>query len=776
MSNTDKYIVNSIIFGIFLVMASPLIVSSSLFFPFITGKNFFFRIIVEIISVLWIILLLRDARYLPRKSSILLAATSFVGIVFVADVFSENPIKSFWSNFERMEGFVSLIHFFLYFLVASSMLFSREVWDKFWNFVIGIGLYSSFYGLLQFFGLIQNIQGGSRLDGPLGNTAYFAGYLLFLVALSTLYFIKGKYDKINTKWICFGFIFSNIIVLIFNTFNENVGYVFGLHALFLFLIGIVWRFSYKEVVSKYLYVAILIFNLFILYNTATRGAIIGLLIGVLFSLLAFILFSKDKHIRKISVFCFAAILLSSSFVYLFRDNRIIKSSQVLSRLTDISFNERTVTSRFMVWNMAYKGFLERPILGWGQESFNFVFNKYYDPGMWNQEPWFDRAHNIFLDWLIAAGVLGLLTYLSLFGFAVVSLWKKKDVGVPLFELNERSVLSGLLIAYFVHNFFVFDNMVSYLMFFSLLAYLHSISTDGFNNDNVSTKKSGQVKSTWLVLVVLLPMIYFFNIRPIVVSRNIIYGLSVDDPASALKYFTKATSKTGLGLIESREHLAQEAMRLSAKYQGQNNKELLNLYNFAISQMQEQIKNKEDTRHFVFLGNLYLNVGDHKNALSYLEKAQASSPQKQTIMFQIVSAKIGLGEFDKALDIAKQAYDLDPNYPKSQAVYIYAVIFATRENLVEELLSKHKDSYGDDLLLSAFSIKKRYGDLVSLWKYRSENDPQNLQYKLSLAASYLLNGNKNMAISGIKEIMRLDPNFTNQGQEYIRQIEMGVNPQ
>ena len=28
--------------------------------------------------------------------------------------------------------------------------------------------------------------------------------------------------------------------------------------------------------------------------------------------------------------------------------------------------------------------------------------------MWGQEPWFDRSHNIFFDWLINAGLLGLL--------------------------------------------------------------------------------------------------------------------------------------------------------------------------------------------------------------------------------------------------------------------------------------------------------------------------------------------------------------------------------
>jgi len=55
--------------------------------------------------------------------------------------------------------------------------------------------------------------------------------------------------------------------------------------------------------------------------------------------------------------------------------------------------EGTTESRFIVWNMAWKGFEEHPVLGWGQESFNYVFNKYYNPKLYNQEQWFDRTHD-----------------------------------------------------------------------------------------------------------------------------------------------------------------------------------------------------------------------------------------------------------------------------------------------------------------------------------------------------------------------------------------------
>lgn len=56
-----------IVIGLLATLFLPMIVSSSLFFPFITGKNFGFRIIVEIVLVLWLVLALRDPAYRPKK-------------------------------------------------------------------------------------------------------------------------------------------------------------------------------------------------------------------------------------------------------------------------------------------------------------------------------------------------------------------------------------------------------------------------------------------------------------------------------------------------------------------------------------------------------------------------------------------------------------------------------------------------------------------------------------------------------------------------------------
>lgn len=124
-SNEMKDILRGVVLtGIFIIPFLPLVVADSLFFPFITGKNFAFRIIVEIIFASWIVLAFLDRSYRPKFSWIMGAFIWFIGVMFVANLLGESPHKSMWSNYERMEGFVSIAHLLL--LLCSSWIHSHD--------------------------------------------------------------------------------------------------------------------------------------------------------------------------------------------------------------------------------------------------------------------------------------------------------------------------------------------------------------------------------------------------------------------------------------------------------------------------------------------------------------------------------------------------------------------------------------------------------------------------------------------------------------------------
>jgi hypothetical protein len=82
MSNNQlKYI---ILAGLFAVPFVPLVVSSSLFFPFIAGKGFAFRVIVEIIFACYLVLAVRDESFRPKFSWILGSISAFLIVMAFA--------------------------------------------------------------------------------------------------------------------------------------------------------------------------------------------------------------------------------------------------------------------------------------------------------------------------------------------------------------------------------------------------------------------------------------------------------------------------------------------------------------------------------------------------------------------------------------------------------------------------------------------------------------------------------------------------------------------
>ena len=204
-----------IIGGIFLTPFIPLFVLGAFFFPYITGKNFVFRIIVEILFGLWLCLAIFDKNYRPKKSFILTTAMAFMGILVISTFLGKNPYRSFWSNFERMEGLVGYLHLFAYFIVLASIMKGQRVWDWFFHILLFVSVIISFYGFSQlhcqkiyeanekFSGTVVELQktspfcysdkgaknyevsqGGVRLDAKFGNASYLAIYMVFNIFLA----------------------------------------------------------------------------------------------------------------------------------------------------------------------------------------------------------------------------------------------------------------------------------------------------------------------------------------------------------------------------------------------------------------------------------------------------------------------------------------------------------------------------------------------------------------------------------------------------------------
>src|SRR3989339_657781 len=348
---TKNFLRGLIVSGIFLVPFIPLIISTPLFFPFITGKNFAFRIIVEIIFAAWLLLLYYDASYRPKKNLITIAVGAFVGIVAIADIFGINPYRSFWSNYERMEGLVSLLHVVAYFFVATTVVVTEKLWSKFFHVLFGVNFFLTLYSVMQVHGELTINQGSVRADATLGNATYFAVFLLINIFLLVFWFVrnkgKGSSDIYYSGLI--GFVLFTIFGLSIATSDTATLGFYGKLFLGLSVIGLptlgYLYFAKNEnvLIRRGFYGVLLLLDLIALYYTATRGAILGLIAGASLSAILIAWFNRENRlVRNSAIGIITAVVLFVGLFVALKDSQFVVNSPVLSRFSTISFTEQTV--------------------------------------------------------------------------------------------------------------------------------------------------------------------------------------------------------------------------------------------------------------------------------------------------------------------------------------------------------------------------------------------------------------------------------------------------
>jgi O-antigen ligase len=623
--------------------------------------------IVEIVFAAWLVLALTDAEYRPRKSGIIYAIGAFLLIIGLADLFGMEPWKSFWSNFERMEGFVTLLHLGAFFLVISSV-FSDKHWNNWWNTTLVASFFMVIYCSFQLAGVLTINQGGARVDGTLGNASYLAVYMLLHIFIALLMWWR----KASLKW------------------------VYGI---------------------------LIMLEVWILYSTATRGAILGLIGGALITAILS-LRSTYPRVRQASIGIILAMLVVVGGFFVLKDTSFVQNSPVLVRFASISTEELKSGGRSFVWPMAWQGIKERPLLGWGQDNFNYVFNEHYSPEMYKLEPWFDRAHNIFLDWGISGGLLGLLSYLSLY---IVLLWLvfKSDMAK-----EEKAIITGMMAAYFFHNFFVFDQLVSYIFFFAILGYVHARYARTEKTPALWQKNLPWGATLGAAALVLAFSFYFVNWQPLRANLSLITTLKNIGGADANKQIAgdaliKAYSLSRLGRPETVEQISVHTLPILSS--GLPNEYKNAFYNFAKSAVLDQTAEFEkDARYEIVAAAFLAQTGSMSEAAEHYEKARALIPGKQLVYFEYGNLLLNSGDKQGALAVFKQAYDLAPGYEEAQIIYLVGAIYAGDRQLEENLIETigERKAYFDDRVASAYYSSGRKSDLISLLNKRKQMDPQN----------------------------------------------------
>lgn len=734
LRNTLRYGILGLVFAVPFVC---LIVADNMFFPFITGKNFTFRILVELMLGLWVVLMFVDAKYRPRFSWALVASGSLLAVLTISMFLSENPYRSFWSNYERMEGLIAHVHLFLYFLIAGTILDTEKLWRRFFQISLGVSMIVAMYSFAQLGGAIDIRQSTTRIDATFGNSTYLAVYALLHIFLSIFYWLKDG-SRNSLRWV---------------------------------------------------YLVVAAVNLVVLYYTQTRGAMLGLLGGAFLASLIVVFFDKEHpQLKRYAVGGILGIIAIVAGFIAIKDTSFVRENPVLNRFATISLTEQTTQSRFLIWNMSLQGFKERPFFGWGQDNFIYVFSKYYDPRMWRQEPWFDRSHNVFFDWLIAGGIFGLLAYLSLFGVMLWYVWFGKRVQ---WSIPEKSVFTGMLGAYFIHNIFVFDNLTSYILFFSLLAYVHSGHAEQLVEERGQTKKKNSgdhaleaqdlAITIGVVAVATAALIYYVNIRNINANYALIEALRepiIRGAPEGERIAIKKVIDLGLfGTSEAREQLGQLAFQALDPRIDENLRS--EIFRLASKEFDAEIaRDPNNLRYLSFTGLLYSRYGNVQGAIEkaneYFSRALEVSPKRQSVYLDYGSLYAAQGNYEKASELWRKAYELDTTYPDAALYHAIGLVYtgklAEADEVLRPLIAEKAPQAYDTRLINAYGNTGRYDRVVETIQAKIAAERANARDYMALGGAYIELKDPTKALGAFETALAMDASLKDQIQPFIDQLK------
>ncbi len=775
----------------------PLIIFAQFQSPFHFGKVVMLRALVEAMVVLYVFLAWRNPEYRPKSSPVTWAFFTLTLAFTLTTITSVAPTQSLWGTLERMGGLFTFWHYFIFYLVTVSVLRTREHWRTLIDLMVSVGVVSAIYGFLQHltsWSFILGSGGRERPFGTIGNTALFAGYQIILAFLGATMLLLKRFGPAsgtpNTQrgwWFIGGGLFSMLFIALAMG-NSGLWVVpLGLVLYGCFLVGAhspcgaMWFYG---IATATMFVAI--------GTTAVRGSMLAVVVAVvLFAALWSSVFSSRRGrtallglLSLVVVLVFAAVLL--------RSTSFVQNSRYLNRITNFSISTYTVQTRFWAWSAGLKGWMDSPktvLLGWGPENFNVPFSKYFNPKFFigpGSETFFDRAHNMFVEVLVTMGLVGELAYLALFAavfWVLVRCMRHPDRDMRIFGVG----FCTLVVAYMVHNCFIFDTSANFLTFFTVLAFIAHVAQRGLEapatNQRLEPRNgksrpvpwtTAQVFSGIVLVTVAAVLVYTTDVETSLANyastRAIIAGAQGDFNRAVAKY-SEAIDYNVPGRYEYRLNFAQFLLDASASPGVMDQPAFTQAALKSIAYVKQDVQeDPHDYLPLLYLARLYSMLGESSTTSPYNDQALQYSTQALTISPTFVRTYYEIGQeylnkrdFPNAFTAFKKAADLNPNVGLS---WWYAGVVDVQIGRVTEglqYISKALDlgyrlSETDALRLVDAYLK--VGDLKSvaqLYAQLTQASPTNTTYWSQLAAAYLQLGQPADAIRVTREALAANPN-------------------
>jgi len=590
----------------------------------------------------------------------------------------------------------------------------------------------------------------------IGNTAYVSGYLIF-----SIYFI---------------------ILLFFRSTNKSARWLYVLPLIFMF-----WEFK----------------------NMRTSGAIIGLGVSILILFLLVGLSHVNKKIRRTSLVVFILAIIALAGIFSQTSSAWFQNSF----LKNLTSQKTTFQTRLISWRGAAADFKNHPIFGTGFGNYAAIFDKHFDSKFYNYtigDTYFDRAHNNLIDITSTTGVLGLLTYLSIFLAAAYYLFKEFKLNGKLISsepsgLNniEIIIIVSLISAYFIQNLAIFDSFSTFIGLMIILGFIYWLNfrrpIEGEEEREprfVIKKDSTEVICLIVFLIIAYIFANYYNVKnwkmftgsikgySLIASGQLIPGVEAYQKSLTGRPLERDARVILLNIIVSNTSLLNSVSSQEAQEIIDYTISLAEInasYNPGDSMMQMQLAQILDAAARYNYKNLEKFNFYSRQAMAAIDASIDASPGRATIYFIKAQMQLVRMENEEAVATMKYGIALNPNYFEGYCRLAQVYFVLNDDKYADELgsaLDNCIDRGGSEQLGSAnllkqainyYTGKKDFNHAAILAERLAIISDADPEVWYNLAKIYFVIGNNEKAEESFQIALRLEPSLISEWDVFKKAI-------
>ena len=715
--------------GVYASLVSLFLVNKHFYFQYITSKQLYFNILIEILTVVWLAYIIKYPSERPKKSWLTIGWAVYLLIVLITCFTGVDFNLSFWGDLERMLGWFPLFHFFLLYLIVITVFRNWRDWQPLLIAMVSAGT------LLSLIGLFQNYNAST-----LGNAAYMGTLMLMTMFITALLIGRSRNWLVSLPyWL--------VLILLF------VGFV----------------------------------------RADISGAYAGLAVGILVYAGLMTFLNHKKKVRQWGLVVVGVLVIGVGLLFAFRWSPALDNTQLGKVIRDFSLENPTLNTRFYSWKWAWRDLGSHPLLGVGHGNYALVFDRQFEGDFYRfskGEDFFDRAHNNVVEIATTTGLLGLAAYLFMFTWAVIYLIKayREDK----IKLPEFAALAAFLASYFVQNLALFDCLASYIFLMIILGLINNLYHRP-ERDKKEKDQGWISKEIWVLVgggLLMAWLIWATNITTIKMLNGTIDGIIEFNQGrmmQGLETFKKAHAECSPLVRDSRSAMINSLLSTSYYLDNLTDAKRTAIFSYAIDQGKKNLEyNPKDNFLNMQLAQLLelasqasrnnLSVSYAREGLQYVEKSIENG--REHILPYYVKAQLlmDLNQIDEAIATLKEALAISTDYWDTYC-HLSRTELQAQVNVTEayDFLDKCLDKGGATLLgpgnylNEAIKHYDQAGDidrLTMLTEQLARIYPQGAEIWLRLADLYHQQGRDDEARYAAQQAVSLKPEYKAQVEEIL----------